>query len=290
MRNLLLSCLLTLAALLPAFAFRGTGKIKPINVPCNTASDEDEPHLGDAGLTLYFGVMEKGKELVRLARRRSAAFAWPKTSYPIDDYVTNKGDVRGVYATQGRYPQYLFFAAKDKEGKNYDIFVAVKQDFGRSWTAPTPAVNINTAEDEAHPWISADGKSLYFSRRTKDGWKICVSTRSNAAGPQGWREPTELDLPAGYHHATLTPDGKTMYLQGPLEKDRWGLFVSRRAGKGWSKPEPLDVLNDPEAKTGDRSPNLSRDGRLLYFASDRAGGKGGLDVWVIATANLAKKK
>ena len=53
---------------------------------------------------------------------------------------------------------------------------------------------------------------------------------------------------------------------------------------------PLEAVNDPEGKTGDRSPNLSRDGRLLYFASDRPGGKGGLDVWAVQTATLAKKK
>jgi hypothetical protein len=81
-----------------------------------------------------------------------------------------------------------------------------------------------------------------------------------------------------------------MYLQGPLENKRWGLFTSTRTTKGWSKPEPLDAVNDPEGKTGDRSPNLSRDGRLLYFVSDRPGGKGGLDVWAIQTAMLGKKK
>jgi hypothetical protein len=41
--------------------------------------------------------------------------------------------------------------------------------------------------------------------------------------------------------------------------------------------------------SGDRSPCLSRDGAMLYFASDRPGGKGGLDLWVIPTAPLRKQ-
>jgi hypothetical protein len=286
----LLSCLLALAIFSVSFA--ADEKLKPTSIPVNTADDEDDPTVADGGLTLYFGVTEKGKEAVKVASRRVSGGAWGKPRL-IDDYVGNKGDLRGVSTIGGRYPQYLYFAAKDKEGKNYDLFVAVKQDSGRAWGAPTyvgSGENVNTARDEAHPCLTNDGKSLYFSRKTKEGWKVFVSTRANATGPQGWREATDVGLPAGFHHAALTPDGKTMYLQGPLEKERWGLFVSTANGKGWSKPEPLTALNDLEAKTGDRSPSLSRDGKFLYFASDRAGGKGGLDLYGIEMAKLAKLK
>src|SRR4029077_1660377 len=125
---------------------------------------------------------------------------------------------------------------------------------------------VNTPEDELHPWVSADGKSLYFSRKTKDGWRIGLAQRETATGPDGFEEPITLDLPPDFHHPTLTPDGRTMYLQGPLDKGRWGLFVSPSTAKGWSLPEPLDMLNHPEGPTGDRSPGLSRDGAMLYFA------------------------
>lgn len=286
-----LCCLLALGLIsLPGLG--ADKKLEPTNVTSvNTDADEDEPHAADGGLTLYYGVTAKGKEGVNVARRKVSSGAWGKAA-PIDVYVTNKGDVRGVSTVGGRYPQFLFFAAKDKEGKNYDLYVAVKDDAGKAWTAARPVGSdqVNTAEDEAHPWLSGDGKALYFSRRTKDGWKVMVSRRKEATGPQGWGEAKEAGIPTGFHHATLTPDGKTTYLQGPLEKDRWGLFVSSHDGKTWSKPEPLDALNDADAKTGDRSPCLSRDGKFLYFASDRKGGKGGMDLYAIETAKLAKKK
>jgi hypothetical protein len=263
--------------------------IKPTNLAMNTAGDEDEPHVGDGGLTLYYASVKKDSESLFFARRRLATQAWPKTGEEIDDYVKNKGDIRGVYATQGRYPLYLYFAAKDRESKNYDLYVAMKLDSRKVWSAPTPVMNVNTADDEAHPWLTGDGRSLYFSRRSGEGvWRVYVSTRAGNTGPGGWGKPKAVDLPLGYHHATLMPDGKTMYLQGPLEGDRWGLFRSTRTARGWSKPEALEGLNNADGKTGDRSPNLSRDGRLLYFASDRPGGKGGLDLWVIPTAQLAK--
>jgi hypothetical protein len=264
--------------------------LRPFNVPVNGDGDEDEPPVAGDGRTLYFTAPTGGKDEVRYARRRSAVQPWPARSEVLEDYVKARGELRSVFATAGRYPHYLYFAARDEGGKNFDLFVAVRQEAGKAWSAPTPVMNVNTEGDELHPWLSADGRSLYFSRKTKDGWRVLVSKRDRSAGPQGWAEPEVVDLPADFHHATLTPDGKTMYLQGPLEKGRWGLFVARRQASGWGKPEPLTGLNHPGGKTGDRSPGLTRDGRLLYFASDRPGGKGGLDLWGIATMELAKRK
>src|SRR5205823_1458432 len=148
----------------------------------------------------------------------------------------------------------------------------------------------DTEDDERSTWLTADGKELYFSRKTKDGWRVHVARRAGATGPQGFGEPELVEgLPADFHHVTLTPDGKTMYLQGPLDKDRWGLFVSNKTPTGWSKPVELEMLNHAEGKRGDMSPSLSRDGSVLYFASDRPGGKGGLDIWAIPTKELQKK-
>ena len=84
-----------------------------------------------------------------------------------------------------------------------------------------------------------------------------------------------------------------MYLHGPLSgkgaKRRWGLFVSTNTGKEWSKPAALTGLNST-GPMGDLAPNLSRDGTVLYFASDRPGGKGGLDLYMIPTKDLMLKK
>jgi len=46
-----------------------------------------------------------------------------------------------------------------------------------------------------------NGRALYFSRKTKDGWRVFVSTRTGSTGPGGWQEPEQVDLPADFHHA-----------------------------------------------------------------------------------------
>jgi hypothetical protein len=282
--------LVALLALLPPASADATKPLKPFNVPCNTAADEDEPHVADSGLTLFYTCNKEHKDDIFVTERRKPTDFWPSKGNLLEDYVSSKGDDRSVFATQGRYPLFLYFGSKrDEKNKNFDLFVAIKHGPGKAWSAPTPVMNVNTEADELHPWVTADGKSLYFSRKTPEGWCVFVSKRTESAGPGGWEEPEQVDLAVGFHHATLTPDGKTMYLQGPLKKGRSGLFVSTKTAKGWSKPEELAGLNNAEGKTGDRSPNLTRDGRLLYFASDRPGGKGGLDLWGIQTALLKKK-
>jgi hypothetical protein len=279
-------------AFLPAAPADAPKPLKPVNLAVNTTADEDDPFLASRGLTLYYASNAKGKWDIMISHRASAQKNWPAGAV-LQDYVATAADDRSVWVTaEDRYPQYLYFASKqDKANDNFDLYVAVKQGPTKAFTEPRAVVNVNTPADETHPWITADGKQLYFSRKTKQGWRVFVAARRSATGPQGFGEPALVkELPPGFHHATLTPDGATMYLQGPLEKERWGLFVAKKAGGAWGKPAPLELLNHPDGATGDRSPCLSRDGTMLYFASDRPGGKGGLDLYVIRTAELKVKR
>jgi hypothetical protein len=290
---------ISLAVVLAAFSLSissGTADetklAKAVNLSINTTADEDDPFLTSNGLVLYYAARAKDKYDIMLAQRRSLVAVWGKGRL-LEDYVRTEVDDRGVCLTRDSvFPQYLYFATKkDKETKNFDLYVAVKQTRTGSFTEPTPVHAADTEADEMHPWLSADGKQLYFSRKTADGWRVYVCKRPLATGAQGFEEPILIkDLPPNFHHVTLTRDGRTMYLQGPLQGRRVGLFVSTRGTKGWSKPEALTMLNHPDAPKGDCSPAVSVDGGTLYFASDRPGGKGGFDIWSVPTSQLRLKK
>jgi hypothetical protein len=272
-------------------------KVKPINLSLNTTADEDDPNPSPDGLTLFYASNVGGKEFhLMVSSRRTTAQSWP-AGKPLDDLNSNTDD-RSPFltTTNGKYPHFLYFATKKDESKkggkgdNFDIYFAVKHGPNADYTSATPVQTVCSAADELHPCVTGNGCELYFSRKAKDGWHVWMAPRPDGTG--AFEKPKQLDLPADFHHATLTPDGLTMYLQGPLEKDRWGLFRSTRASAtaDWTKPEPLDDLNNADAPTGDRSPCLNRDGSMLYFASDRPGGKGGLDLWVVPTTQLSKKE
>jgi peptidoglycan-associated lipoprotein len=105
-------------------------------------------------------------------------------------------------------------------------------------------------------------------------------------------------LPAGINDAvrnegciTFSPDGKTMvFAKGNTEKKKGGddvdLYISRQRNNTWGDPIPAPGLNTPfkddsEAKkrSWDSSPAFSPDGRTIYFASNRKGGYGGVDIY-----------
>ncbi|HVS38024.1 MAG TPA: hypothetical protein VMS17_20860 [Gemmataceae bacterium] len=271
--------------------------VKPVNLDCNTSADEDDPHISSNGATLYYDVAAKTKIDLMVSKYSGGKWAPGK---PLGGYVQSPMDVkkpaddRSVFLTaDGVYPQYFYFASnrdeKEEKGDNYDLYVSYRDGPTKEFVPPEAVVKTDTADDELHPWLTRDGKMLYFSRKTKDGWRVFTATRASGKTAQGFDDPALIDeLPPDYHHPTLTPDGNTMYLQGPLDKGRWGLFVSKKDGKTWGKPEALDMLNDPSGPTGDRSPCVSRAGQTLYFASDRAGGRGGLDLYSVSLADLKK--
>ncbi len=87
--------------------------------------------------------------------------------------------------------------------------------------------------------------------------------------------------------AAVMPDGKTMYFTGwSLKGDQksTSIYVSRKDGGEWSKPELLgESIN--AAGSNNQQPHITADGKMLYFSSNRAGGKGGYDLWVAPIEN-----
>ncbi len=151
--------------------------------------------------------------------------------------------------------------------------------------------SINTAFDEYINYITPDDEMLYFTKKqAKDQQTIdqdqlfeedfYVSGKTDSV----WRKAVNLGPPINTHGnegaLCISPDGKYLFFAACNRDDSYGscdLYWARKLGDRWTLPENMGpVVNSP---TWDSQPSFSSDGKTLYFASKRQGGKGSSDLW-----------
>jgi outer membrane protein OmpA-like peptidoglycan-associated protein len=142
--------------------------------------------------------------------------------------------------------------------------------------------------------ITPDGNTLLirgaYNRGRKQnevGISMCKKTE------RGWSQPEQIDIPKlesmckGYYlSAYLSNNGKVMMMAFSDKKksNKDDIYLSFMDKKGeWSKPENLG--SDVNTSGVETTPFLASDNQTLYFASDRSGGQGGLDIWVTKRKN-----
>ena len=117
----------------------------------------------------------------------------------------------------------IFFTSNKKGGiGGTDIYTAQKQP-GGEWSEPVNlGTHINTAFDEDCPFISADGKTLYFSsngHESMGGYDIFFSEYNSSANT--WSPPQNIGYPINTAHDDIhffiSADGRTMFFSSLRE-------------------------------------------------------------------------
>ena len=121
---------------------------------------------------------------------------------------------------------------------------------------------------------------LAASRRTADD-------AEGAAQFSGWSEPVNLGPVVNWpdksdQQPAISKDGLSLYFASgrPGSFGDFDIYVSQRASVNdpWGTPQNLGPIINTSSR--EFSPALSTDGHSLYFASNRAGGFGNLDLYV----------
>ena len=141
---------------------------------------------------------------------------------------------------------------------------------------------INTKNNEGAHTVSADGKTIIFTRCTPySGCDLFISTIDNNGK---WSKPIKLPAPINTRYwesqPSLSPDGKTLFFVsnrpgGKGKMDIW--FSTINKNNRWSKARNLgDSIN---TKGNEMSPFLHFDNKTLYFSSDYHIGMGKFDIF-----------
>jgi len=177
-----------------------------------------------------------------------------------------------------------FVKKSDKELKNCRF--ALNQ--GKvSLTTSVKKLEDNFSTDENDFALNISNGQYWFTATTAVAGKknlnqLFVSDRDSMAKKVAINFGSDPKLDINYGPASLYPAGQRIYLT------RWykegteivsGIYLSTYVGQQWSAPKKLDSYVNADGYRA-MQPFVTADGKRLYFVSNRAGGVGGMDIWM----------
>jgi WD40-like Beta Propeller Repeat len=276
----------------------------PVNLGpvINSSSNDGNPAISKDGLTLYFASNRPGGvggNDIWVAHRESLDSPWSSAPLDLGPINTSFNEVAPALS---RDEHYLFFVSNRPGGMGGpDIWVSFRQhvhdDFGEfAWETPFNLGSpINTPFSDTQP--------SYFENEELGRPQLFFA--SNRTGGLGGFDMymSELQADGTFGPSTLLPelsgpqnDFYTSVFRNGLEiffaSDRIGtlggndLWVSVRQNvfDPWSAP--VDLGSTVNSLSNDQAPAISSDGETLFFASDRPGGHGGIDIYMTTRTKL----
>ncbi len=197
--------------------------------------------------------------------------------------------------------EIMYWAKAKEELKNLDEvkgIEAIENEYIELYNCDS----INTAGSDYAPTLlkdSANNLTLFFTSSagnptfngTGYGYTRLYQLQIKDS-LQNTGEVSELNIPLPIFKehlynvgtSTFTDEGKTMIFargNSGFKKDKQkevSLYISTYEDSAWSKPELLPFSTEDYWES---TPAFSSDGRRLYFASNRPGGKGGIDLYSV---------
>jgi hypothetical protein len=187
----------------------------------SAANDDGSPFLSTDGLTFYFYSTRTGglggRDIWVATRSNIDAVLDPPTLLP------NVNSTASDHLPMTSFDELTLYFSSTRAGGagDEDLWQATRAARGEPFVTPTP-LSLNTSARESGPYLSVDGKSLFFASNrgnvttTNDLW---VALRNSPNEAFGTPEPiTQVNSTGHESDPAITPDGNTLY------------FTSQRSG------------------------------------------------------------
>lgn len=223
--------------------------------------------------------------------RRGADGTWTEAR-GITSVNSDRNEGAGTLSPDGRF--IIFTACAYVDGSygqgrrglgSCDLFISRR--IGDRWSPPENlGPPVNTRNWESQPSLASDGRTLYFVRGTQRGDGIAnTDIYTTVLGAEGtWSLPEKLgpmiNTPMQEESVQIHPDGRTLYFSSNGHPGFGGLdlYVSRKQDDGtWG--QALNLGYPINTGADENSLLVNATGNVAYFASDRPGGYGDLDMY-----------
>lgn len=188
---------------------------------------------------------------------------------------TRADENRATLSTDG---QRIIWASNREGGAGgWDLWQATLQD--KRWMQPQPLA-LNSAADDVDPFLSADGRWLYFASNRKGGqggfdlYRAAVAKDGSLGQPQNLG-PT-VNGRQDERSPALADDGRLLFSSNRTGGNGgWDLWRAPAAGDGFAAPAALAGINSAADEV---DASWLGGGRGLVFA--RANANGGAQLWL----------
>lgn len=266
----------------------------------NSALSDQGPALSRDGLSLYFTSNRAGGLGgfdMYVSQRESANDEWgsPMNLGPTVNTAFDEGNP--AFSRDGHL---LFFQSKRPGGLGgIDLWVTRREhthdDF--DWQLPVNlGAGVNSSADDNGPTYfenEDDGPPQLYFGSSRSGGLGAADIYLSEQMPDGSFGPatlvTELSSPVGENRPAIRHDGLEMFFQSTrtgsigLSSDLW---VSTRESTLDAWLTPANLGGTINTSSAEQNAYLSSDGRTLVFSSDRPGGVGGLDLYIVTRTKL----
>ena len=254
----------------------------------NSSAIDNGPSVSADSLTLFYVSRRLGGEGgndIWLSRRSTTRDPWSgpvNLGAPVNSSYHEHGPCISPDGLK------LYFGSERPGGEGgSDVWMTELSTTSDLWgTVVNLGPTVNSSASDGVGSISADGLKLFLSSGRSGGsggLDLYVATRVTTDDP--WDPPIHLG-PIVNSSATdaapdISADGLMLFFAssrpgGIGDRDLW-VAMRATASDEWSTPMNLGPTVNSTAY--DSAPNISADGRTLYFFSERPGGEGGRDIW-----------
>ena len=232
-----------------------------------TSFRDNDPEAGVGGCRLY--IKKEGVESIPLRSALKTQHRVGFISYALEEELC-------AFTTSNVINNHKPVADKDED---YAIHFAQVIDSG-DFINEVPFKYNEVNSSSAFPHLAFDGNVLYFSSNRQGGfggYDLYVSYNKKG----NWTEPENLGAEVNSAGNEITPfyDGASLYFASDYHAGMGGydLFITDMVMGEWTYP--LNLGNGINSPGDDYYPSLKQGNNILYFSSNRLGGRGGDDIY-----------